>query len=156
MEPSPFWETSSHSVSQEIPRLLWNPKAHYRVHKDLQVVPLLRQKHPPSHPLSLTHVQINRHRMKEKTKKEANEDETKHVLIVTYSLLLHTHTHTHEMFFRLIVERADSRVRRHCVAKNYRTASHSTSYVCLLSLSHSAIVHFQLCLHGYQTRLNRS
>jgi len=28
MEHSPSWEANSHSASQEIPRLLWNPKFH--------------------------------------------------------------------------------------------------------------------------------
>jgi len=32
MEQSPFGEANSHSTSQEIPSLLWNPKANCRVH----------------------------------------------------------------------------------------------------------------------------
>jgi hypothetical protein len=32
-QQSPSWEVTSHSASQEIPRLLWNPKVHYRVQR---------------------------------------------------------------------------------------------------------------------------
>jgi hypothetical protein len=40
------WEANSHSVGQEILRLLWNPKAHYRVHKSPSLDPVLGQIYP--------------------------------------------------------------------------------------------------------------
>jgi hypothetical protein len=44
MEQSPSWETKLFSASQEIPRVLWGSKFHYRIYKWPPTVPILNSK----------------------------------------------------------------------------------------------------------------
>jgi len=46
MVQSPSWEAKWFAASQEVPRILRNPKVHYRTHKPLQLVPILGQSNP--------------------------------------------------------------------------------------------------------------
>ena len=53
MEQSPSWEANRFSASQEIPRILWNPKFHYRVYESQPLFPILSKTNQVHAPIPL-------------------------------------------------------------------------------------------------------
>ena len=68
MVQSPSWEANWFAASQEIPRILWNPKVYYRTHKRPPPVRNLGQPNPVHIPTSHLHFQLSLLIIKKKKK----------------------------------------------------------------------------------------